>query len=50
LNGGNAILNIEQNLDFGRIRFWVGQFADVLEMPELVEGLEKILGRAGKAV
>ena len=40
-----AILNIEQNLDFGRIRFWVGQFADVLEMPELMEDLEKILGR-----
>lgn len=40
-----AILNIEQNLDLGRIRFWVGQFADVLEMPELMEDLEKILGR-----
>ncbi len=40
-----AILNIEQNLDLERIRFWVGQFADVLEMPELVEGLEKILRR-----
>ncbi|MGH9752485.1 MAG: hypothetical protein ACREA2_06840 [Blastocatellia bacterium] len=40
-----AILNIERNLDLERIRFWVGQFADVLEMPELMEDLEKILSR-----
>lgn len=40
-----AILNIEPNLDFERIRFWVGQFAEALEMPELMEGLEKLLRR-----
>lgn len=38
-----AILNIEQNLDLKRIRYWVGQFAEVLEMPELIEDLEKLL-------
>ncbi|MGE0129535.1 MAG: nucleotidyl transferase AbiEii/AbiGii toxin family protein [Blastocatellales bacterium] len=40
-----AILSIEQNLDLERIRFWVHQFAEVLEMPGLIEGLEKILRR-----
>lgn len=40
-----AILNIEQNLDLERIRFWVSQFAEALEMPELMEDLEKLLSR-----
>lgn len=40
-----AILNIEPNLDFDRIRFWVSQFAEALEMPELMEDLEKLLNR-----
>lgn len=40
-----AILNIESNLDFDRIRSWVGQFAEALEMPELLEDLEKLLKR-----
>ena len=40
-----AILNIEPNLDFDRIRSWVGQFAEALEMPELLEDLEKLLKR-----
>lgn len=40
-----SILNIEPNLDFDRIRFWVGQFAESLEMPELIEDLEKLLSR-----
>jgi hypothetical protein len=38
-----AILNIEPNLDIERIRHWVGQFAQSLEMPELLEDLEKLL-------
>lgn len=38
-----TILNVEQNLDRERIRHWVGQFAGSLEMPELVEDLEKLL-------
>jgi hypothetical protein len=40
-----AILNIEPNLDFDRIRSWVGKFAETLEMPELLEDLEKLLSR-----
>ena len=40
-----AILNIEPNLDFERIRFWVSQFAEALEMPELLADLEKLLNR-----
>jgi len=40
-----AILNIEPALDFERIRFWVSQFAEALEMPELMEDLEKLLSR-----
>ena len=40
-----SILNIEPNLDFERIRFWVSQFAEALEMPELLEDLEKLLSR-----
>ncbi len=34
-----AILNVEQELDLARIRSWVKEFADLLEMPELVEDL-----------
>lgn len=40
-----SILNIEQNVDLERIRHWVGQFAQSLEMPELLEDLEKLLRR-----
>ena len=40
-----AILNIEPNLDLERVRRWVGQFAEALEMPELLDDLEKILSR-----
>lgn len=38
-----TIMNIAQNLDQERIRHWVGQFAESLEMPELVKDLEKLL-------
>ena len=38
-----AIVNVHQNLDFPYIRHWVREFADALEMPELLEHLEKIL-------
>jgi hypothetical protein len=40
-----AILNIQLNLDLARVRGWVKQFADALEMPELMEDLEKLLRR-----
>jgi predicted nucleotidyltransferase len=40
-----SILEIERHLDLARIRYWVGEFAAVLEMPELVDDLEKLLAR-----
>ncbi|MDQ3010498.1 MAG: nucleotidyltransferase [Acidobacteriota bacterium] len=40
-----AILNIEPTLDLERVRRWVSQFAEALEMPELLEDLEKLLRR-----
>ncbi|MGH9835680.1 MAG: nucleotidyltransferase [Blastocatellia bacterium] len=40
-----AILNVERNLDLARIRYWVSQFAGALEMPELVDDLERVLRR-----
>jgi len=38
-----SILDANQNLDFQRIRFWVKEFSTALEMPEILEDLEKIL-------
>jgi len=40
-----AIFNIQPDLDIERIRRWVSQFAEALEMPELLEDLEKLLRR-----
>lgn len=37
------LLDIYPGLDFSRVRFWVKEFASVLEAPELVEDLEKLL-------
>jgi hypothetical protein len=41
-----AVISVQKELDYGRIRFWVQQFAEVLEMPELMTDLESIIGRA----
>jgi predicted nucleotidyltransferase len=41
------LLNVHRDLDFTRIRYWVRQFADVLESPELVSNLEKLLKSHG---
>ena len=38
-----ALLNIDSNLDLARVRYWVRQFAEALEMPELLDNLERIL-------
>jgi predicted nucleotidyltransferase len=40
-----AILNAKPRLDLERVRRWVKEFADALEMPELMEDLEKMLSR-----
>lgn len=37
------LLSVYPNLDLDRIRHWVGQFAAVLESPELVSDLENLL-------
>ncbi|HEV7860869.1 MAG TPA: nucleotidyltransferase [Pyrinomonadaceae bacterium] len=40
-----AIIMIYPNLDLARIRNWTREFATALEMPELLENLEKLLQR-----
>ncbi|HXU35764.1 MAG TPA: nucleotidyl transferase AbiEii/AbiGii toxin family protein [Blastocatellia bacterium] len=39
----DLIVSVRKELDWERIRYWVRQFADVLEMPEIVERLERAL-------
>lgn len=40
-----GILDVHPDLDLQRIRQWVREFADVLEMPELLTDLEKLLNQ-----
>jgi predicted nucleotidyltransferase len=40
-----SILDANQDLDIQRIRNWVSEFSSVLEMPEILDDLEKILSR-----
>ncbi len=37
------LASVYPNLDLDRIRHWVGQFAEVLESPEMVSDLENLL-------
>jgi hypothetical protein len=37
------VIETQDKLDTERIRFWVKQFADLLEMPELLTELENLL-------
>jgi hypothetical protein len=39
----DLIVSVRQELDWERIRYWVRQFADVLETPEINENLERAL-------
>ncbi|MFN0084267.1 MAG: nucleotidyl transferase AbiEii/AbiGii toxin family protein [Blastocatellia bacterium] len=39
----DAILSVTPDLDTTRVLYWVQQFADALEMPEIADNLEKIL-------
>ncbi len=41
-----AVIAANPNLDHQRIAFWVRQFADLLEMPELWGEVEKMLNKA----
>lgn len=43
-----SILRVHKNLDFARIRHWTLEFAEALEMPELVENLERLLGNVDR--
>ncbi len=40
-----SILEVNPNLDFKRIKHWVKEFAEVLEMPEIFDNLKKLLPR-----
>jgi predicted nucleotidyltransferase len=37
------LLTVQSDVDFERIRYWVRQFAEVLDSPELLSDLERIL-------
>lgn len=37
------ILDLHKDLDFNRIRYWVGEFAAVLETPEMLDSLERLI-------
>ncbi len=37
------LLTVQRDVDFDRIRYWVRQFAEALDSPELLSDLEKIL-------
>jgi len=41
-----AVIATQEHLDTARIRFWVQQFADLLELPELWTDMEKLLRSA----
>jgi len=41
-----AVIATQERLDTARIRFWVQQFADLLELPELWTDLDKLLRSA----
>lgn len=41
-----AVTLAQDNLDYSRIQFWVQQFAELLEMPELWADLETIIKKA----
>lgn len=40
-----AVIAVQDELDFARIQFWVRQFAEALEMPELWTELEAIIAK-----
>ncbi|OIN97252.1 hypothetical protein AUJ66_03915 [Candidatus Desantisbacteria bacterium CG1_02_38_46] len=42
-----SILEVNLNIDFKRIKYWVKEFAKVLEMPEIFDDLKKLISHAG---
>ena len=43
-----SIIDTNLNLDLDRVKYWVKEFADVLEMPEILENVEKLLLKKSK--
>ena len=41
-----SILNVHDNLDLSRIRYWIREFANALDMPEMYERIERMLQQA----
>jgi hypothetical protein len=40
-----AVIDAHPQLDLKRVRYWVGQFASVLESPDIIDDVERILNR-----
>ena len=38
-----AVLDVQSEVDLERVRYWVRQFAEVLEAPDILDDLERIL-------
>jgi hypothetical protein len=38
-----GVLDAHPELDLNRVRYWVGQFASVLDSPEILDDVERIL-------
>jgi hypothetical protein len=45
LNDIEALLRAHADLDLGRVVRWTREFATALETPEILAGLERLLGR-----
>ncbi len=43
-----AIVNTQVTLDLGRVRQWVQEFSRALDMPDLLDDLERTLARSQK--
>lgn len=40
-----GVLDVQAEVDLERVRYWVSQFAEVLEAPDILDDLERILNR-----
>jgi hypothetical protein len=45
-----AVLDAHPGLDLSRVRYWVGQFASILEAPEILDEVERILNRKRRSL
>lgn len=49
LNDVEALLRAHKDLDIARIRHWTHEFATALEMPEIIDSLEKLLEQRARS-